>query len=283
MAELSEELAQVLTIIRKTIADAHADEVAHPRPSKINDIAFGKVAAAQRIDEEVRAAFGLPAAQPAPDRTVPQELVDLAVLAIKRGALSVSLGHESLGYEFQAPIGWILWINEAGDDGFPKEGSTVMINHQAGCDFDDFVLPAWLAGDDVPEQPAIDQLIDLFEAGIKNGWNVAYERKMFDHQSFQEVARKLGYTDETGMRHRLTGNASNWHYDQAARDRGDQVSTEATLSICEGETPEPLAWSNDGGEPRQVQPTDVEALLTAQAPNFVPVAYFDDETEEWVK
>ena len=60
MAELSGELAQVLSIIRQVIADAHDEESAHPRPSKTNDIAFGKALASQQIDDEVRAAFDLP-------------------------------------------------------------------------------------------------------------------------------------------------------------------------------------------------------------------------------
>jgi hypothetical protein len=225
-----------------------------------------------------------PSAQP--DRSLPQELIDLAVLAIKRGALSVSLGHESLGYEFQAPIGWMLWISEADENGMRKERAH-LISHQIGCTFDDFVLPEVFA--DAPEEPVIDVLVELFQTAVKNGWDAAYERRMIEHRSFEVIHAERGLTSPFGMRHELRCGAHNWSYDQAARDRGDRVSTQAVLILGlpvepgSTEPTDPIAFTDHGGEHRQTTRSHIEALLSNTAPHFVPVAYFDDELETWVK
>lgn len=216
-----------------------------------------------------------------PDRSVPQDLVDLAVLAIKRGAESVFLGHESMGFEFGAPIGWIMWIREASEDGLPKKRAH-MISHQIGCDFDDFVLPEAFAGDEIEEQPVIDVLVELFEAGVKNGWGVAYERQILEHMNWMRTFEEHGL-EPFGMRHELRGNAAHWGYDEAARERGDRVSTNVVFSIREREEDDPVVFSDDGGTHRKVDAQHVEALLRAPAPNTVPVAYFDDDLDEWVK
>lgn len=228
-----------------------------------------------------------PAPAGLPDRTVPHELVDLAVLAIRRGAQRVSLGHESLGYEFQAPIGWMLWIGEADENGAPKRRAT-LISHQVGCSFDDFVLPEHLAADDTSDEPVIDSLLELFQAAVKNGWDASYERNIMEHKSFAKIAKEHG-VEPYPMRHQLNCTASNWGYDEAARDRGDRVSTNLHLglglpvSAVEPHPTDPVAFSDDGGEHRQVDEAHIAALLNETAPNFVPVAYFDYDLDEWVK
>jgi hypothetical protein len=222
-----------------------------------------------------------PSPTSAPDRSVPQELVDLALLAIKRGATNVALVHESLGYDFHAPIGWLLWITRGDAELVPENELRVeLITHQVGCDFDP--TPAWLCAPDVPEQTVIPELIDLFEVGIKNGWSVVYERKEADHHFFSRVFNERGLPLTLGMRHSLRATAHNWAYDEAARERGDQLSVEASLSLREGEIRDLVAFANDNDDHRQVDQAHVESLIRKAAPFFVPVAYHDADAEEWV-
>lgn len=212
------------------------------------------------------------------DRAAPQALVDLAVLAIKHGAARVSVVHEGLGHDFGAPIGWLLWI-------VPRENGDVdLVTHQIGCDLSDILAPAWLAepaASETPDHPVVETLVEVFQNGIRNGWDVTYERQELEHENWQRLASVgLG---PFGMRHELRATAPNWAYDDAAHARGDQVSTEISYSIREGVETDPVVFSNDGGTHRQVAVDHVEALLQSPAPNFVPVAYFDEDREEWVK
>jgi hypothetical protein len=224
-----------------------------------------------------------------PDRTIPQQLIDVAVLAIKAGAHRVSLAHESLGADFAAPIGWLLRVHQ--HDSIitsPEERAqnTTLITHQVGCDMDDVQAPAWVTKvieSDAPEAVVLDELLELFQAAIRNGWDVAYERHVFEHFSWQETVKRHGMDDSLGMRHSLKATAFNWGYDDADRERDDALSIELSLSMREGATEDTVAGVIDVAGYQPVEQTYVDTLLRATAPWFVPVAYVDDELEDWVK
>lgn len=220
------------------------------------------------------------------DRTVPGELVDLAVLAIRHGAHRVSLGHQSLGVDFSAPIGWICWITEKDPILHPDpKARSFLLRHQIGDDLEEIQAPAWLTERiDSATEPVtvIDELVELFQAGIRHGWSVKYERGEGEHEIFRKVAEKHGDAAAFGMRHDLTATATNWGYDAAAAARDEHVSTELTLSMREGLERDAIAFSDDGGTHRQVDPSHVESLMRRQAPDFAPVARFNDELEEWM-
>lgn len=57
---------------------------------------------------------GAPETTP-PVNDVPDELLDLAKEAMKRGFASVRLGFGGMGYDFPAPISWMLWLDKTGD------------------------------------------------------------------------------------------------------------------------------------------------------------------------
>lgn len=226
-----------------------------------------------------------------PERSVPQGLVDLAILAIRCGAHKVSLGHDSLGFDFHAPIGWLLWITQydpalqpEGDDDEDEDNSALEW-HQIGCDPSDITAPAWLAesaADGSDDLVVIEDLLELFQAGVANGWDVAYERHESEHLIFQSIAKTYSIENPSGMRHQLRATANNWAYDSIAHARGDHALTEVVLSVCEGSQPDVLAFSDDGGTHRQVEWSHAAALLRTTAPDFVPVAYFDYQLERWV-
>ena len=231
------------------------------------------------------------AASSGPDRAIPQQLIDVAVLAIKAGAHRVSLVHESLGTDFAAPIGWLLWVHQ--HDSIitsPEERAqnSTLITHQVGCDMDDVQAPAWVTKvieSDAAEPVVIDELLELFQAAIRNGWDISYERHVFEHYRWQETVKRYSMDDSLGMRHSLKATACNWGFDDAARDRDDSLSIDVNLSMHEGATEETLASVIDVAGPgyQPVEKTYVDTALRAKAPWFVPVAYMDDEIEEWVK
>ncbi|ROR76123.1 hypothetical protein SAMN06295974_3729 [Plantibacter flavus] len=212
-----------------------------------------------------------------PDRTLPQELLDLAVLAIKRGAWKVSLIHEGLGADFRAPIGWLLYINEPSPDPF-SPGAFTAISHQVGCDFNDFVLPESLAGEDLADQAVVDVLLELFQESVRNGWESSYERKVLDHAIWLESTQRLGL-EAPPMRHSLQATAHNWAWNPEAGARGESISTDTTLSTDLTDSDRWLAFV--GGT--QVARADIERMLRSAAPNRVPVAYFDEAADGWIK
>jgi hypothetical protein len=219
---------------------------------------------------------------PGPDRTIPEELIDIAVLAIRRGAQRVSLLHEGLGADFPAPIGWLVRMRMNDYPPHPAKKRSVHFDHQIGCELDT-TAPGWLL--DEPDQPVIDELVELFQIGARNHWQVSYIRDYLDHAVMQSLARERPEHPrlaQFGMRHRLEATAHNWGYDDAAAARGDQISTEASLSIRDGENPDVVAFSNDGGKHRQVTQERVTELLREFAPNAARVAYYAGDEGGWV-
>ena len=224
------------------------------------------------------------AASSGPDRAIPQRLIDVAVLAIKAGAHRVALVHESLGADFAAAIGWLLWVHQHDSiitSPEEREQNSTLLTHQVGCDMDDVQAPAWVATSDT-DSLVIVELLELFQAGIRNGWDVVYERHNFEHFSRQETAKQRGLLSPFGLRHTLKATAFNWGYDSTARDRGDDMSIEVSLSMREGTREDRVAGVIDVAGYQPVETAYVDTLLRAPAPWFVPVAYVDHELEEWV-
>jgi len=218
---------------------------------------------------------------PGPDRSLPQQLIDLAVLAIRRGAQRVGLHYEGMDADFGAPIGWLLRAHKSDDPYKPSSGHRLFVDHQVGCDLADVVAPTWLA-ELTEDRPVIEELVELFVEGARNGWDVSYERKELDHAIFTKVAKEYQLPIR-GLRHSLEASATNWGYDKAAAARGDQVSNNVWLSICEGSQRDVVAFADDGGVHRQVEQEHAAALIRQQAPNSVPVAYWDESHDGWVK
>lgn len=222
-----------------------------------------------------------------PDRSIPQELIDLALLAIRRGAQSVSIGHEGLGYDFPAPIGWMLWIHrvEHGAEG-TADGDHAMITHQIGCDLGDIVAPAWLteaAADGTEDAIVIEGGLELFETGLKNGWAMSYTREQREHGVWLRTCAREGFEDDLGMRHVLKGYAANYGW---TPESTEPTSVEISLSIYPSNRRLPLdgeSVSMIGDEYSDLDRAQFESMLQATAPGFAPVAYVDDELEEWVR
>lgn len=217
---------------------------------------------------------------PGPDRSVPQQLVDIAVLAIRRGAQRVSLHLEGLGADFPAPIGWLLRITRVDDPRLRSGRHRDYLHHQVGCDLGDLVTPAWLASAD--DAVVVEELVELFTSGIVNGWSVTYERDVFDHAVMRELAEEDGRALRFGMRHKLEADAANWSYSIDPHAPASVISTNVHLSIREGEPRDVVAFSDDGGTHRQVTETHIADLLRQTAPHHAPVAYWDTNLEKWV-
>lgn len=217
-----------------------------------------------------------------PDRSIPQELIDLALLAIKRGAQSVSLGYEGLGYDFPAPIGWLLWIHrfEHGVDD-AADGTHTMLTHQVGCALDDILPPAWLAtaaADGTPDATVIDGHLELFEAGVKNGWGMTYTRQFRQHEVWTRTCARSGMQDTIGLQHVLKGNAPNW---SRTPDSTAPTSVELSLAVHEKQPTKAVAGVI-ADEYSVISRSSFESSLHTRAPGFARVAYADDELEEWV-
>lgn len=201
-----------------------------------------------------------------------KEILEVALEAIKRGALSVSLGHESMGYEFPAPIGWMLWIDEK-DDTKDTPITTSLVTHQIGCSVEDIVLPEGLR--DKPEEAVVEKFIELFIEAFKNGWSADYVR---------ETTRFGDDSDGwTVNLHKMSFSAPNWDYHaKGGRKNGEQVSVNVHISQFLERPSETLVWVDDGGVHRSVALDYAEDLLRKDAPNRAPVAHFDDAKGEWV-
>ncbi|MDX3020032.1 hypothetical protein [Streptomyces acidiscabies] len=216
---------------------------------------------------------------PAPDRAVPVELIDLAERAIRAGSPQVRLLHESLGYDFPAPIGWILGI--AGPDW--HHGEYFSLTHQIGCSIEETLAeaPAWLKHAPA-DAPVINELAELFRRAVQNGWGAVYEAKRQDAEMRNDSLR--GLAEEHGrpvvqfpVWHELRCRATNWDYDEEARAAGAPVSTEVTLSANEGQKPDRIAFA-DG---TRIERATARQMLAEPAPWSVPVAFFDEEHDRW--
>lgn len=217
-----------------------------------------------------------------PDRSIPEELIALATLGIRSGAHEVTISHSGLGFEFKAPIGWILRIRRF-DRHFRNidaEGDRFSFEHQIGCDIAEAKAPDWLleqAAAETPTPAVIEDYVELFATGLRNGWDMLYSREMADHAIWQGFCEQQGIPDALGMRHRLRG------YAFAHRSRSGK-SVEITLSRHELNDEESVYEIVSSGERHGVRDrARAEQLLTTTAPGYTPVAYFDDTREEWVK
>lgn len=215
-----------------------------------------------------------------PDRSIPQQLIDLAILAIKRGAHRVDLIHEGLGYEFPAPIGWLLWIHRF-EHGTAEDSRDAhkLITHQVGSSLERLTAPEWLAlsaADGTPDAHVLDGYLELFEVGVRNGWEMSYIREQREHGVWNRTLD--GRPDTLGMRHVLKAGAPNW-----ARNAESDEPTSITLSMSVHELePAKAVVSQITREHTLLDRPTFEALVQKQAPWFAPVAYADEALEEWV-
>jgi hypothetical protein len=220
-----------------------------------------------------------------PDRTIPEALVQLALLAVRRGAHEVGIHHSGLGYEFRAPIGWIVRIRRDEHHYDVKTVDDLWEEHQIGCDVAEITAPAWLvasAADGTPDAPTIAGYLELFEDGLRNNWEMTYTRHTREHgvhlKVMTDLATEKPYVDSMGLRHSVKG------YSFAYRSRTGK-SHEISLSGYEldaaGESIYEIADSGKKHGPRDR--ARAVQLLTNPAPGYVPVAYFDKARERWVK
>ena len=223
-----------------------------------------------------------------PDRTLPEELIQLALLAARRGAAAVGIHYSGLGHEFGAPIGWIIHVSREDHHYRARTDDDLFYEHQIGCDVADVKAPAWLtasAADGTPDATTIDDYLELFEAGLRNGWEMTYTREVREHDVWMKVLSKDGtvpHEDTLGMRHHIRGTAFNYGWVDGGPD---PMSIEISLSRHELEHDDAIyeilgRGSEDSGQRDRAY---AEKLLRNQAPGFVPVAYMDDDLEEWVK
>jgi len=233
-------------------------------------------------DLATRAPALLEAAVP-DDRTVPDALIHLALQAIRHGAHQVSVVHESLDAYFDAPIGWILQITPV--DHFVSGGDSVteLLSVRLGGSPDDLVAPAWLrqsAALGEGRAEVVEHLVELFEAALRNGWEVTYDRREFDNRMFQRVANRHG-TIAPQPTHELRAQAMIWRPGAPADTVMPRAAVTMLLRLHSAD--EPLSYAKEAGIQVQIPAAGAEALLRRTAPGFARTARYDALIEDWVK
>lgn len=217
-----------------------------------------------------------------PSREIPSELLDLAMRAIQHGSPKVSIHLEGMGFEFPAPIGWLLRIVAPGDCSPGAVPEAMHHAHRIGDDPDDLVAPAWLEG--APPHIALAPLFDCFRSAVENGWSASYERCTLEQQGIQRSLLGTGKTWMIGLRHKLTCSAHDW---AAWTEGSDSDSQEYVLGMHEGRVPGLMAFGPPTSEPITTlsihrEPDVVIALLQRPAPGRRDVAYYSEDLDDWV-
>lgn len=215
--------------------------------------------------------------------SAPDALLHLALQAIRHGAHKVSLIHE--GGATGLPIGWLLWITHQDPFLDPEAAGPDLISMQVGTDPNSLQAPHWLAVSVAVGSSNVavsDPLVEMFEAGARNGWDVIYDRKEFDNQTFARVLERNGNHTFVPS-HELRAHATNWAYDAATAATGARAATAVTMILQLGSADEALAFTDDSGVFAQIPADDASDLLRSTAPYSVPLARFDDQLGEWVK
>lgn len=233
------------------------------------------------------------------DRTPPEDLLELARLALTAGLDVVHLGFEGLGADFPAPIGWNLMFSRV------QPGSThaldspfsvdfVRINAQvddvpsayvAGEHWDVGRLREWIladrAGIAAPtgiERTNAEEDAELMTAAWLRGWSA---ERTIDRVTAESLTRAFGMDIPPLCRYMFTADNNFYCVDGHAAHR----KTGAPTSIRLWMTRENLVNSWDLGIDEHLRPTENEEIVrrvTNIPPWHAEVARFDEELEEWV-
>lgn len=247
---------------------------------------------------------------------VPQELLDLARRAVGRGFDRVVLGFEGLGADFPAPVGWLLHLTRCDAlslhaltgavDVESRRAEHLIVDCQRGhaptayvagrgfgVDYWDVAqIAAWIDSDtplltqpDEEERKLLLAEHDLFEAAAAAGWAVSHERNRADGLA---VAQDLRVPWPLSFK--LEVSAVNNHFNTRghadSRWTGAPVSVSARLLVHHSaDEPTRLARRSlmHAADPRVIAAgQSFDDVARSRAPWFVPVATFDDDSEEWV-
>lgn len=238
------------------------------------------------------------------DRSIPQEMKDLIRLALETGLDTVSIGYESIGSDFNAPIGWQLHMDrletvERADirknflsvtTQISSPDPTAYVGDRSIAanylDFDE--IKAWITAPREgiaeytdAEKAQFSKDADLFLEAISNGWEAQRELRRYDAENLE---KHMPETSPHAMVVKYTYTALNWHFNEdghsANRSTGVDVSERMSV-IKRGLSTSNSYYSAIGIT--KVDESVVLGKLKDKAPWFVPVAYHDDALEEWIK
>lgn len=236
------------------------------------------------------------------DRTPPASMLRLIKLALETGLDKVSLGFEGMGYDFPAPIGWLLHLRRldsyAADE---EEGNYLTISARIGHEAEAYVGPvdneepylneeqiaAWItaprpgARDYTPEEKAqFAQDTELFLAALEKGWQSSRGLRREDALGLEE---HLPSQTPRPLVTKYNFAALNWFYGieghAGYNKNGTEVSENLTMIKAAITATAPYYCAR--GIERISQET-LLAKLATQTPFFAPVAYNSEELDDWV-
>lgn len=236
------------------------------------------------------------------DRTVPASMIRLITLALETGLDKVSLGFEGMGHDFPAPIGWLLHLRRLDCYATDEQGGnflTVSVRvgeeatayvgpmHSANPYLDEAQIAAWITAPRPGARPytaeeclSLAQDVQVFLAAVANGWEASRELRRGDALSLEEhlpsgqprpVVTKYSYS------------ALNWFYNTKKhpgyRKNGTEVSQSLTL-IKAAITATTPYYCAQGME--RISEVSLREKLGSPAPFTAPVAYTNEELDDWV-
>lgn len=247
-----------------------------------------------------------------PER-IPARMIELTELALRYGLDVVSLGFETIGYDFPAPTGWQLGLIrrdnqtlcELGVSPLPDVTLDQVLNVSVGVggeptayvaqgnsddpDLDADQIAEWIVREDeyIPnpsveeDQTRLAADSKLMIDAVNNGWSA----KRTLRQDLRLLSNRLSGTSQP-----LPGsyqfNALNYFYNIPGHESHYGTGADVSFEMVCGR-PDVLKddWSYALNGTKQITLDDLFGMVRTQAPWFTPVAYFYEDAGddgEWV-
>lgn len=237
------------------------------------------------------------------DRSIPQEMKDLIRLALETGLDTVSIGYESIGSDFHAPIGWQLHMDrlETVERRKLRENFLSVTSQISSPDPTAYVGPhdvedpylhfdeikAWIVAprEGIAEYSEAEKAqfvkdADLFLEAVSNGWEAQRELRRYDAENLD---KHLPETSPHPIIVKYTFTALNWHFNEEGHPahRSTDVDVSERMSVIKKGLSASKSYYSAIGITK-VDESVVLGKVRSEAPWFVPMAYHT-ANEGWMK
>ncbi|ADK69020.2 hypothetical protein [Gordonia sp. KTR9] len=244
------------------------------------------------------------------NRNMPAEFAELMELAVAGGNIDeVSLVFEGLGYDFHAPIGWLLYLRKVapelsveadGKTTSDSEPNLICVDSQVSrptpssyvgvCPrsgeaqyWDAAAIKRWIeaprhagtAGEPVMS-PA--EHVQMMVTAAKQGWSVTREIRRYGRRHTAALIPSLNIP--TSMSYRFE--AHNYSYNDETSEHYRGAGAELSMSLALGTTEQSTTWNYALRDSERVDPAEIVAEVSQTPPWHTRVARFDENLEEWV-
>lgn len=245
------------------------------------------------------------------NRDMPGDLVELMTMALAGGNIDeVNLVFEGMGYDFYGPIGWFLYLTKVSPELLAGSGdrSTATLNTnpaivcvqaqvsnpvptaflgmdpqtEAAQYWDAVAIAEWIdtprdtaATGDVMTVPA--EHIRMAVDAAKLGWSVTQQIRRFGRG-----ATSLPPDLEIPVAMSYRFDAHNYSYNDKSSNRHCDTGADLSLNLALGTDEESEGWNYALRNGQRVDPALITEAVAQNPPWHRPVAYFDEELDEWV-